>query len=137
MAAEVLDALTKRTQDGGTEVVQAKAGKVRQRGGERGREQGVRGARGCVMCGRTSSEEGGAAREGAAYRGRQVQASEAGYCQVLGRKYCMGVRAGAGHRLGFLWYTKGCRLRVWGPSPPRIHTLPVPYASLPPIAVVM
>ena len=28
MSAEVLDALTKRTQDGGTEVVQAKAGKV-------------------------------------------------------------------------------------------------------------
>lgn len=29
-SAEVIDALTKRTQDGGTEVVEAKAGKVRQ-----------------------------------------------------------------------------------------------------------
>lgn len=29
MTQEVVEALTKRTQDGGTEVVQAKAGKVR------------------------------------------------------------------------------------------------------------
>jgi malate/lactate dehydrogenase len=29
LSAEDIDALTKRTQDGGTEVVQAKAGKVR------------------------------------------------------------------------------------------------------------
>jgi malate dehydrogenase len=32
ISAEVIDALTKRTQDGGTEVVTAKAGKVRSTG---------------------------------------------------------------------------------------------------------
>ena len=34
LSSDVIDALTKRTQDGGTEVVQAKAGKVRARGVE-------------------------------------------------------------------------------------------------------
>jgi malate/lactate dehydrogenase len=36
MPADVIDALTKRTQDGGTEVVTAKAGKVRRGQGREG-----------------------------------------------------------------------------------------------------
>ena len=65
MSAEVLDALTKRTQDGGTEVVQAKAGKVRPRARGRGGSALEQGAQACAPAWLLSTASGNVEQLGA------------------------------------------------------------------------
>lgn len=137
MAAEVLDALTKRTQDGGTEVVQAKAGKVRQRT-SRAAERGPRGAVGvhCALdglgpigtgTGRTNGGRGFLRDEvnGASHRrrlGMGVQALTAVHDLTRGMT---GVPAGGGHHCLAMSPTSYCALTDRSVQPVQTQKHPI------------